>query len=96
MNIEQEKMIVESLPSLYPMMQKFEEEAIWAVLDALKIAEPRTGKWEPQSGGGYCCSVCGRYAMDKADGRIVMISVKSKFCPNCGAKMDGKDGAENV
>lgn len=35
MNIEQEKMIVESLPSLYPMMQKFEEEAIWAVLDAL-------------------------------------------------------------
>ena len=88
MNIEQEKMIVESLPSLYPMMQKFEEEAIWAVLDALKIAEPRTGKWEPQSGGGYCCSVCGRYAMDKADGRIVMISVKSKFCPNCGAKME--------
>ena len=51
-------------------------------------AEPRTGKWEPQSGGGYCCSVCGRYAMDKADGRIVMISVKSKFCPNCGAKME--------
>ena len=26
--------------------------------------------------------------MDKADGRIVMISVKSRFCPNCGAKME--------
>lgn len=34
MNIEQEKMIVESLPSLYPM-QKFEEDAIKVVLDAL-------------------------------------------------------------
>ena len=35
MNIEQEKIIVESLPSLYPMMQRFEEDAIKAVLDAL-------------------------------------------------------------
>ena len=35
MNIEQEKMIVESLPSLYPMMQEFEEDAIHTVLDAL-------------------------------------------------------------
>jgi hypothetical protein len=39
MNIEQEKMIVESLPSLYPM-QKFEEDAIEVVLDALPSAEP--------------------------------------------------------
>ena len=34
MNIEQEKMIVESLSSIYPM-QRFEEDAIEAVLDAL-------------------------------------------------------------
>lgn len=34
MNIEQEKMIVESLSSIYPM-QKFEEDAIKTVLDAL-------------------------------------------------------------
>lgn len=52
------------------------------------MAELRRGTWEPQSGGGYCCSECGRYAMDKADGRTVMISAKSKFCPNCGAKME--------
>lgn len=32
--IEQEKMIVEALPSLYPL-QKFEEDAIHAVIDAL-------------------------------------------------------------
>jgi hypothetical protein len=52
------------------------------------LAEPKRGKWESQSDGGCCCSLCGRYAMDKADGRIVMISVKSRFCPNCGAKME--------
>ena len=34
MSIEQEKMIVESLSSIYPM-QKFEEDAIETVLDAL-------------------------------------------------------------
>ncbi len=34
MSIEQEKMIVESLSSIYPM-QKFEEDAIDTVLDAL-------------------------------------------------------------
>lgn len=39
MNIEQEKMIVESLPSLYPM-QKFEEDAIKVVLDALPCWTP--------------------------------------------------------
>ena len=34
MNIEQEKMIVEALPSLYPL-KNFEEEAIRAVLNAI-------------------------------------------------------------
>lgn len=34
MSIEQEKMIVESLPSLYPL-QEFEEKAIDTVLDAI-------------------------------------------------------------
>lgn len=34
MNIEQEKMIVEALPSLYPL-QEFEERAIDTVLDAI-------------------------------------------------------------
>ena len=50
MNIEQEKMIVESLPSLYPMMQKFEEEAIWAVLDALPHWIPVTEDTLPEEG----------------------------------------------
>lgn len=39
MNIEQEKMIVEALPSLYPL-QEFEKKAIHKVIDALPSAEP--------------------------------------------------------
>lgn len=32
----------------------------------------------------YQCDQCKRWAM-----------FESKFCPNCGAKMDGKDGEQN-
>lgn len=39
MSIEQEKMIVEALPSLYPL-QEFEEKAIQTVLEALPPAQP--------------------------------------------------------
>ena len=50
--IEQEKMIVEALPSLYPL-QKFEEDAVHAVIDALphwipvteRLPEPRIDVW---------------------------------------------------
>ena len=38
MSIEQEKMIVESLSSLYPL-QEFEEKAIQTILDALPPAQ---------------------------------------------------------
>ena len=50
MNIEQEKMIVESLPSLYPMMQKFEEDAIHTVLNALPHWIPVTEDTLPEEG----------------------------------------------
>jgi len=50
MNIEQEKMIVESLPSLYPMMQEFEEDAIKVVLDALPHWIPVTEDTLPEEG----------------------------------------------
>ena len=51
-------------------------------------ADPvRNGRWEEIGGyepenQGFACSVC-----DFAT------TVKSRFCPNCGARMDG--GAEN-
>ena len=56
MNIEQEKMIVESLPSLYPMMQEFEEDAIHTVLDALPHWIPCEERL-PKVSGCYLVSV---------------------------------------
>ena len=49
------------------------------------------GRWMPQKGGGLCCSECGKYALDEPDGNFIHVSVPSKFCPNCGAKMDRKE-----
>ena len=46
---------------------------------------PREGRWETMRGleGLYFCSAC----------KSAQISQKSRYCPGCGAKMDG--GAEN-
>lgn len=49
MSIEQEKMIVESLSSIYPM-QKFEEDAIETVLDALPRWIPCSERLPKESG----------------------------------------------
>ena len=79
MSIEQEKMIVESLSSLYPL-QEFEEKAIHTVLDVLPPAEPKTGKWVDDGDPLMLkCSNCG-YG--------VMRYNNTPFCPNCGAKME--------
>ena len=67
MNIEQEKMIVESLPSLYPMMQEFEEDAIHTVLDALPHWIPCEERL-PEDGKQVLVYARGaRYALAKYD-----------------------------
>ena len=53
-------------------------------VDAVPV---RHGKWVDDSNGiegawNYC-SVCGEQAIDLYD-----------YCPNCGARMDGKDGGD--
>lgn len=53
----------------------------------LKEDERKTGKWIDQKGGGCYCSECGKYALDESDGNFIHVSVKSNFCPNCGASM---------
>lgn len=73
--IEQEKMIVEALPSLYPL-KDYEEDAIHTVLDAL----PKTGKWVDD--GDPLMFTCGNC------GYGVMRYNNTPFCPNCGAKME--------
>lgn len=49
--------------------------------------ERKTGRWVSQKGGGYCCSECGRYALDEVDGNFIHVAFESNFCPYCGAKM---------
>lgn len=58
--------------------------------EAPTIEERKTGKWIPQPGGGYCCSKCGRYALHDVDEKFALLFTKSKYCPNCGAKMKGE------
>ena len=59
MNIEQEKMIVEALPCLYPL-KNFEEEAIHAVLDAIPHWIPVTERL-PKPRESVIISVNGKY-----------------------------------
>ena len=56
MNIEQEKMIVESLPSLYPL-QKHEEDAINVVLDALPHWIPVTERLPEKCNTTYLATI---------------------------------------
>ena len=52
---------------------------IWAEIDnAPTIEERKMGKWIDNINGIYSCDQCGTRR-----GR-------SNFCPNCGAKMEGK------
>ena len=52
-------------------------------------AEPvRHGKWKHVAGMNSKCSECGRYfPVKEFDSRPFDIN----YCPNCGAKMDGKE-----
>ena len=66
------------------------------ILDVIKIVAPtadveevRHGYWyllDECANAGVYCSVCHKkvYKKDYAN-----VKLKSKFCPNCGAKMDG-------
>lgn len=59
-------------------------------LPAADVHPERHGKWikkrsiYAQTGKFFECSCCGR--------QIESLSSELNYCPNCGAKMDGKDG----
>lgn len=63
-------------------------------------AEPvRHGEWSPENtrprSPKFICSECGEVAQDRAKGaprRDPPKKCSLKFCPNCGAKMDGESG----
>lgn len=76
---------------IHPM--DYNAQAYVNAIKALPSAqpEPKTGKWLSQVGGGYCCSKCGRYALHDVDEKFALLFTKSKYCPHCGAKMEGED-----
>ena len=47
--------------------------------------EVRHGEWG-FDGFGWTCSECGEYALSTNG-----LQFSSKFCPHCGAKMDGEE-----
>lgn len=49
-------------------------------ISAADVAPVRHGRWVPCNNGGYYCSYC--------DHRVAFL-VHNRYCPNCGAKMDG-------
>jgi hypothetical protein len=61
----------------------------------MPIRESEMTGWDPAVAGrdpigGYICSVCKEEAVYDCNDEFVL----SKYCPNCGAKMDGGDGDE--
>lgn len=64
-----------------------------AAIKAVPSIQPKTGRWikatgmmPPEFHGHHCCSECGNFAnMEPPFGNREELS---KFCPNCGAKME--------
>ena len=83
-------------------LKKFAPEQLTPLIESLiqkqpaaDVVEVRHGKWQPcfedwrKQIEGDECSACGfrHYGTNISD---------YPFCPNCGAKMDGKVGADNA
>ena len=62
------------------------EERIKVLYDVEPV---RHGHWFLDSSGAEFCSECGEYPFD--DGEYHISGWSSKYCPNCGAKMDEKE-----
>ena len=56
---------------------------------AADVAQVRHGRWEKQS-GLYSCSECGMTCPYDVQADVIEYWA-CNYCPNCGAKMDGKE-----
>lgn len=78
-----------------PLTEDAAMEILWAIDDipTADVRPERHGKWikkrsiYAQTGKFFECSCCGR--------QIETLSGELNYCPNCGAKMDGKDNDSN-
>lgn len=62
-------------------------EDIMSDIPTADVAPVVHGRWVYGEDVGIQCSVCGADACTEGDYR----QVKSRYCPNCGAKMDLED-----
>lgn len=58
-------------------------------LPSADVVKVRHGHWLLDSSGAEFCSECGEYPFD--DGEYHISGWLSKYCPNCGARMDGEE-----
>lgn len=93
------KSVLDGLPSAQPEPSQvardiatiIENEKDMMVIERNAQPERKKGKWIAQKGGGYCCLECGSYSLDKVDGAFVHVSVRTRYCHNCGVKMEESD-----
>lgn len=68
--------------------------AMNAVADVPTIDPVKHGKWERDSEGEPCCSLCGKYTNDLQDepfewnGAVGWALKLPNYCSRCGARMD--------
>ena len=60
-------------------------------VDAVPVVH---GRWVDHLVRDWRCSECGEKIQKVRNVDGYCYDDKPKYCPNCGAKMDGKDGAE--
>ena len=75
----------------YLLMQKIARHCVDGK-PAADVAPVRHGRWEP---GNPICPVCGENKFKDLDADV-WADWQPKFCPNCGALMDGKEDEHEV
>ena len=87
--IEREKLIEDVKNDCCELVYYTKVDAIDCIKSAhaADVAPVVHGRWVYGEDVGIQCSVCGADAFTEGDYR----QVKSRYCPNCGAKMDLED-----
>lgn len=89
--------LIEDLKILAKCQEPYKQSTILGVIvtvsqrPAADVVEVRHGYWkwetkiEPQAQNRLYCSICDNECLSKGN-----YYVKSKYCPHCGARMDGE------